>query len=288
MRQFLVQLAADDLHLHHRLFFLARFPGAFTPTPHSLDDSSEGTPNATGIQVPTNLALYRGNSDFDVRQSAVLRLVVLPAAFGRGQKFVSNARGVMQRAVGLGALNSIDTFSTGSPFTPTMTTSLLNTGSGSQWPNRLASGTVSNPTIGAWFNTAAFVSPGNYLFGNSGRNILFGPGTKQFDLSLFKDFAFNESGSRRLQFRAEAFNIANTPQFNNPNASIGNAAAGTISSAGSPLLFQRTSRQIQLAAEVVLLAHDQSPEFFEEDRRAPGSRCSAVRPAAQPHLRRCA
>ncbi len=231
----------------YRLSSSLDFQGVYTYS-HSLDDSS-GNSNATGIQVPTNLALYRGNSDFDVRHSAVLSWsYALP--FGRGQKFVSGARGPLQQAVGGWRLNSIDTFSTGSPYTPTMTTSLLNTGSGSQWPNRLASGTVSNPTIQEWFNPAAFVSPGNYLFGNSGRNILFGPGTKQFDLSLFKDFAFNESGSRRLQFRAEAFNIANTPQFNNPNASIGNAAAGVISSAGAPLLFQRTSRQIQLALKL--------------------------------------
>ncbi len=51
------------------------------------------------------------------------------------------------------------------------------------------------------------------MFGNSGRNILFGLGAKRFDLSLFKDIPFNESASRRLQFRAEAFNALNTPQF---------------------------------------------------------------------------
>ena len=69
------------------------------------------------------------------------------------------------------------------------------------------------------------------------------------DLSLFKDFVFNERG-RRLEFRSEAFNVLNTPQFNNPNVQIGNAAAGTITSAGAPLLFQRTSRQIQLALKL--------------------------------------
>ena len=131
-----------------------------------------------------------------------------------------------------------------------MVSSLLNSGSAGQWPNRIGSGTVENPTIHAWFNAADFVSPGNYTFGNSGRNILFGPGTKQVDLSLFKDFIFNENRGRRLEFRAEAFNVFNTPQFNNPNAQIGNAAVGTITSAGAPLLFQRTSRQIQLALKL--------------------------------------
>jgi hypothetical protein len=131
-----------------------------------------------------------------------------------------------------------------------MTTSLLNSGSVTQWPNRIGSGTLSNPTINKWFDPTAFVSPGSYNYGDSGRNILFGPGTKEFDLSLFKEFPFNESKSRHLQFRAEAFNVFNTPQFNNPNASIGNAAVATITSAGSPLLFQRTSREIQLALKL--------------------------------------
>jgi hypothetical protein len=131
-----------------------------------------------------------------------------------------------------------------------MVSSLLNSGSAGQWPNRVGSGVLDNRSIRAWFDTGAFVSPGNYTFGNSGRNILFGPGTKQVDLSLFKDFAFTESGARRLEFRAEAFNVFNTPQFNNPNTQIGSAAAGTITSAGAPLLFQRTSRQIQLALKL--------------------------------------
>ena len=109
---------------------------------------------------------------------------------------------------------------------------------------------MSNRTIQRWYNPADFVSPGNYTFGNSGRNILFGPGVKQFDLSAFKEFYFTERADKHLQFRAEAFNVLNTPQFNNPNTQIGNPAAGTITSAGAPLLFQRTSRQIQLALKL--------------------------------------
>jgi hypothetical protein len=86
------------------------------------------------------------------------------------------------------------------------------------------------------------------VFGNSGRNILYGPGTKQIDASLFKSFAFAES--RRVEFRAEAFNLFNTPQFNNPNASIGFSGVARITSAGSPTVYQRTSRQMQLALKL--------------------------------------
>jgi hypothetical protein len=231
----------------HRFSAGLNFLGAWTYA-HSLDDTS-GTGNTVGMQDPYNFRLFRANSDFDIRHNVVLSWTYdLP--FGKGRKFVSNPVGLVQTVVGGWQLNSIDTFQTGTPFTVTMLSSLLNSGSAVQWPNRLASGTLASRSVSAWFNTTAFVSPGPYEFGNSGRNILSGPGTKEFDLSLFKNFVFNESGSRHLQFRAEAFNIFNTPQFNNPNAQIGSPAAGTITSAGAPLLFQRTSREIQLALKL--------------------------------------
>jgi hypothetical protein len=223
------------------------FQGAWT-WGHSIDNSS-GQGNTVAPQNPFNLATNRGNSDFDTRQSVVLSWSYrLP--FGRGKAFATDARGFTQALIGGWQLNSIDTFQTGSPFTPVMATSLLNSGTGVQWPNRVGNGKLLNPSIHEWYDTSAFASPGQYTFGNSGRNILYGPGTKQFDASLFKDLIFSSDGSRRLQFRAETFNIFNTPQFNNPNASIGTAAAGTISSAGAPVLFQRTSREIQLAMKL--------------------------------------
>ena len=211
-------------------------------------DTSSGNTNAVGLQNPANLNWYRGSSDFDVSHAAVLSWSYnLP--FGRGKKFVNNAHPAVDAVIGGWQLNSIDTFSTGAPFTPVMVSSLLNSGSATQWPNRIGSGALSNPTIHDWFNASDFVSPGNYVFGNSGRNILYGPGTRQFDLSLFKNIPITEHGTR-LQFRAETFNVFNTPQFNNPNAQIGNGAVGTITSAGSPLLYQRTSREIQLALKL--------------------------------------
>ena len=231
------------------------FQGAYTYA-HSIDTSS-GNANAVGLQDPTNLNAYRGSSDFDVRHIAVLSWSYdLP--FGRGKHMFSDAHGLLQSVIGGWQLNSIDSFATGSPFTPVMATSLLNSGSATQWPDRKGSGRLANPTTKAWFNIGDFVSPGNYDsfnhgYGNSGRNILYGPQTKQFDFSLFKNLAFNRDGSRYIQFRVETFNTFNTPQFNNPSGAslqIGSLTAGTITSAGAPLLFQRTSREVQLAAKL--------------------------------------
>jgi hypothetical protein len=123
-------------------------------------------------------------------------------------------------------------------------------------------------SIQEWFNTSAFVSIpltgplANGQWGNSGRNILQGPGTKNVDFSVFKNFQVAES--KVLQVRGEFFNLFNTPQFNNPSATAPTPAAsgtmlvpnitagsafGTISSAGSPTTFQRISREIQLAVK---------------------------------------
>ena len=101
-------------------------------------------------------------------------------------------------------------------------------------------------TLKKWFNTADFANPGTEQWGDSGRNILQGPGTKNVDFSIFKDIPLHES--KRLQLRAEFFNLFNTPQFNNPNGTVG-PGFGTISSAGSPVSLQRISREIQLAAK---------------------------------------
>jgi hypothetical protein len=124
----------------------------------------------------------------------------------------------------------------------------LNTGSGTR-ADRLRDGNLGSGerTLQRWFDPSAFGPPGPQQFGSSGRNVLRGPGTAQGDLSLFKELQFGSNDFRKLQFRAEAFNLTNKPQFNNPAATIGAAGVGTITSAGSPITYQRAQRQIQLA-----------------------------------------
>jgi hypothetical protein len=89
------------------------------------------------------------------------------------------------------------------------------------------------------FNTAAFVSPGQYTFGNEGRNMVVGPPVNNVDLSLFKIFTATEHKS--FQFRAEFFNALNHSQFAAPSASLGGPTFGRISST------LHTARQIQLS-----------------------------------------
>jgi len=79
-----------------------------------------------------------------------------------------------------------------------------------------------------WFNTAAFVFPGNGVLGNASKSPGIGPGFANFDTSLLKDFHITEK--RFVQFRSQFYNLLNRPNFANPNGSRGNAAFGQISS----------------------------------------------------------
>jgi len=211
------------------------FLAAYTYS-HAIDE------NSGPFNIPMDVRDFqrdRGNADFDVRQRLVLSWTwQIPVKLS----------GAMQQALGGWQTNGILSLYDGLPFSVNSATDTLNIGSGTR-ADRLRDGALpaSERNLNRWFDVTAFGAPGPQLFGSGGRNILRGPGTKQLDFSLFKNFQFSQDSVRRFQFRAEFFNLSNTPQFNNPNATVGAAGAGTIRSAGAPLTFQRTSRQIQLA-----------------------------------------
>ena len=95
-----------------------------------------------------------------------------------------------------------------------------------------------------WFDKTAFALPAQFTYGDSGGSILREDSYKTLDFSLFKQFRI---GTHRLQFRAEAFNLTNTPSFNAPNTAIDTAAGGRVTSTAS------TPRQMQFALEVRFL-----------------------------------
>jgi hypothetical protein len=220
----------------------AEFQASYTWS-HALDDVA--TPQNTNDQ-----AAEYGNGASNVPQRFVFS-GVFSLPFGKGNKFGSNMPYALDAVIGGWKLSTITSFYSGLPFTPTSSVNTLN-GSGTQRPNRIGSGLLPHgqQTIQHWFDTSTFVTPAQYQFGNSGRDILQGPGTKTSDLSLFKTFRFSKDGMHNLEFRVDAFNFTNTPQFNNPGSSIGSPTAGVISSAGSPVTFQRTPRQLQLSAKL--------------------------------------
>jgi hypothetical protein len=86
------------------------------------------------------------------------------------------------------------------------------------------SGTMKNPhTLQEWFDTSVFSTPAAGTWGNEPHNGVRGPGRENWNISLFKNFPFNEDRGTNLQFRAEFFNIWNHPQW------VGDALNGGIS-----------------------------------------------------------
>ncbi len=99
----------------------------------------------------------------------------------------------------------------------------------------------SQRSINQWFNTAAFATPADYRWGNSGLNILRGPGWSELELAVQKSFAVRESA--RITFRAEATNALNKVNLGQPSSTLGSAGFGTIRSlSGDPRLMQMVLR----------------------------------------------
>ena len=106
-----------------------------------------------------------------------------------------------------------------------------------QRPNRIGNPNgFANRTVAEYFNTAAFTAAPQFVIGTSSRNPVRGPGLQNADLMIGKTFRITERVN--LEFRAEAFNVSNTPPLNDPNGSFGSAAFGSITSAGNPRDFE--------------------------------------------------
>jgi hypothetical protein len=219
--------------------------GAYTWS-HSIDNVPTQQGGGSEGPVPQDIRyrfLDRGSSSFDIRHRTS-QSVIYDLPFGKGRLFgISNPVG--NAIVGGWQVNGILTLQSGLPFTPTLATSVSN--AGASRPDRLTSGELSNPVIGHWFDTsfntagAAWATPRQYIYGNGGRNILRGPHRVNLDCSLFKEVPIAER--YRVQFRGEFFNAFNHPQFDLPNATMGSAAAGVISSTlGSPRDIQLSLR----------------------------------------------
>ena len=136
------------------------------------------------------------------------------------------------------AANGILTLMTGTPMLFTGG-SALNTPGNTQTADQIAPVQILHG-VGAgnpWFSPSSFAQETRVgVFGNTGRNILSGPGFFNLDASLFKLINFTERYS--LEIRGEAFGITNTPQFSNPNTTVGNSNFGIITGASGGRVLQ--------------------------------------------------
>jgi Carboxypeptidase regulatory-like domain/TonB dependent receptor len=210
---------------------------------HSIDEVSRNN-NGILVQDSTNIFSSRGSSDFDVRHRVVANAIYeLPF---KGNRIISGWK-----------LAPIVAVQSGNPFTVVIATAGINGVGNTIRPNLIAPVQISgNPAQWITNTGLAFAIPVN-SFGNLGRNTLTGPGFSNFDLALIKDTKVTERVS--VQFRVDAFDLFNHPNFGQPSPNVGtnvvilptSAAAlssfSTITSTRFPTADSGSSRQLQLA-----------------------------------------
>ena len=103
-------------------------------------------------------------------------------------------------------------------------------------PSRSARTDPNRDPVLEWFNTKAFDHAATGTYGNSGRNIVFGPGLANVDFSMAKYFPVTER--LKVQFRSEFFNLFNHTNFNEPNSTLTAGTYGRITSALDPRILQ--------------------------------------------------
>jgi len=217
----------------------------------AIDDSDStqlSTTSGTGnLQDQKNLRGERSRSFQDVRHRLVVSyLYELP--FGKGRSFLNDSSALVDKIVGGWQVNGITFYQSGRAFTIASPTDHSNTGSSNIRPNAtgISPDLPSNERSPQRFiNAAAFAIPAGFSFGNTGRNVGTGPSQTNFDVSVFKDFAFDSEARRKLQFRAEFFNILNMPQFQIPNRTFNTPQFGTITETIND------NRDVQLALRFV-------------------------------------
>jgi hypothetical protein len=179
---------------------------------HSLDDASDpgGTLNEPNLpQDVRNMGAEKASSSFDHRQRFVVNFVYNLPMFGNSTGFVHTAFAQWQASGDY-------TVQSGAPFTVNTSSDPANDGlAASQRPNISGDPYAASKDPAQWFNLTAFSVPAAFTFGNMPRNGVVGPGLQEVDLALQKDFVITEA--TKLQFRWEAFNLVNHPNFNIPN-----------------------------------------------------------------------
>lgn len=152
--------------------------------------------------------------------------------FGSAKKWATN--GASKAVLGGWQINGIFSAFKGLQYTLSASGSSLNMPGNRQTPDQI------KPTVeklgkvggdGTFFDTSAFARVTEVRFGTVGRNTMRGPGVVNMDLSLFRTFKLTEKFD--LQFRAETFNLSNTPQFGNPNGNRNSSNFGKILSTRS-------------------------------------------------------
>ena len=188
------------------------------------------------IQNLYDRAAERGLSGNDVRNRLVWSSVY-EIPLGKGRAVLQH--GPLAMILGGWNFGTIITLQQGSPMALTTQVNRINGFTpGPQRVDVIRDPDLPNSerTVERWFDTDAVSEPGLYRFGNSSRDIAQSPGIVNFDVSLLKNHHWGERYN--VQFRFEAFNFFNAPQFNEPGRALGAPNFGVISSASNQRSLQ--------------------------------------------------
>lgn len=199
--------------------------------------------NTSSIQNPLNMHAEYGPLEYDVKDHiSIGYLYELP--IGRGKRYLGGASGALSQLAGGWQINGITTLQGGFPFTPTLNYSLGKTFTNSR-PDYLGNAYAGAHRVNEWINPSAFqipssaaISAGDF-YGQEGVGVVRQPGFVNFDFSIFKTFPIRESKS--LVFRAEAFNLTNTPNLGLSGSVVNTVEAagfGSVTTAGDPRVLQ--------------------------------------------------
>ncbi|MCC6344874.1 MAG: carboxypeptidase regulatory-like domain-containing protein [Bryobacterales bacterium] len=199
--------------------------------------------NTTVPRNPLNLGIEYGPLEFDIMHRSVFSYVYdLP--FGKGRKYLSQANRGVEYLLGGWQVSGITTLQGGFPATPALSVSLGRTFTNSR-PNAIGDPALTSRQPNDWISrnafaipTAAEIAAGNF-FGNAGAFSIRQPGLVNFDFAALKNIPVREGV--RIQFRAEFFNLTNTPFFGQAGSlttNFSSPAFGTIGSAGDPRVMQ--------------------------------------------------
>jgi hypothetical protein len=183
------------------------------------------------FNAPSALARNRSLTNYD-RSHNLQAAWAAELPFGRGKRWAQGG-GIAGALLGGWQLNGILSSYSGAPFTITSAGTSLNAPGNSQTADQIKPEVRILGSAGpgqAYFDPLAYAPVTAVRFGNSGLNVLHGPGVVNLDLGLFREFSATERV--KVQFRAESFNATNTPHFNNPGTNVSNlqrSADGSVS-----------------------------------------------------------
>ena len=149
---------------------------------------------------------------------------------GKGRKVLGAANGLTDAILGGWMTSGVLTFRTGLPLTIGETPDTSNAGSLAPRPDAIRNANLPRGQRGPdlWFDPAAFQRQAPNTFGNAGVGTIVDPGIANIDFALQKRFRITES--KQVEFRAEAFNLFNTPLFQGVSRTLGSATFGKVTS----------------------------------------------------------